>query len=105
MVSSVNFTNVQTNSFTVNWIGPSATAHVSWYTVTWTPGSSQEKNTSKTTRADITGLTPGEKYTVTVISVNSVTQVSSLRTVSVTEEQSASKLLSFIQTTSNLLKL
>ena len=66
---------------------------MSSYVVSWSPSNGQTINTGKQTTADLSGLTPGQKYDVTITSQNDLTQVSSPRIVSVTKQQSASKFI------------
>ena len=92
--STIRFTSVATDSFTVSWSGPAGYIdHVSGYSVSWSPSEGQPINTGKQTTADLSGLTPGQVYVVTITSQNDVTQASILRKVSVTKQQSASKFI------------
>ena len=94
--STIRFTNVATEGFLVSWSGPAGYIdHVSSYSVSWSPSNGQAINTGKQTTADLSGLTPGQVFDVTITSQNDVTQVSSPRIVSVTKQQSASKLIFF----------
>ena len=91
-VSTIIFTNVATESFTVSWSGPgNYIDHVSSYSVSWSPSNGQAISTGKRTTAYIPGLMPGQVYDVTITSQNDVTQASSPRIVSATKQQSASK--------------
>ena len=90
--STIRFTNVATESLTVSWSGPVGYIdHVSSYSVSWSPSNGQVINKGNQTTAGLTGLMSGQVYYVTITSQNDVTQVSSLRIVSVTKQQSASK--------------
>ena len=91
--STIRFSNIATNGFTVSWSEPSGyLEHVSSYNVSWDPSSGEAINTNKMTTANITNLTPGQVYNVTITTQNDVTEASTPRTVSASKEQSASKL-------------
>ena len=92
--STISFTNIATESFTVSWSGPgNYIDHVSSYSVSWSSSNGQAINTGNQTTADLPGLTPGQVYDVTIASQNDVTQVSRSRIVTVTKQQSASKFI------------
>ena len=81
--------HISTDSFRVEWTAPSGyEKYISDYTVS---GSGSPHDTGNTTHAMVTGLTPGQKYTVTVTAKNKVTQADSDRTASVSQDQAASK--------------
>ena len=92
-VSDVTFSSITTDSFTVSWTIPSNYLdHVNSYDVTWTPSTGQpivvEKDKSS---AVITGLSPGEIYSVTVTSVNARTQWDTSRNFAISKQQVSSK--------------
>ena len=91
--STIRFTSVATDSFTVSWSGPAGYIdHVSrFFASWWSHGYGSTYNRGHSTKADFIGMTPGQVYDVTITSQNEVTQVSSPRIVSVTKQQSTSK--------------
>ena len=92
-VSDLTFSSITTDSFTVLWTIPSNYLdHVSSYTVTWTPSTGQPISVEKdVSSAVITGLSPGEIYSVTVTSVNARTQWDTSRNFATSKQQVSSK--------------
>ena len=102
--STIRFSDIATNGFTVSWSGPSGyLEHVSSYTVSWGQSSGQAVNTNKMTTAYIPNLTSGQVYTVTITTQNDVTEASKPRIVSARKQQSASKLKFYCQYKGTLL--
>ena len=99
-VTGITFSNIETTSYRVQWTAPSGyTSFISGYTVSWVPAGSP-KDTGTSTYADLTGLTPGRKYTVT-ITTRHTTAGGETKTISVYKEQATSKnvLLHFVHNT------
>ena len=91
-VTGITFSNIETTSYRVQWTPPNGyTSSVSGYTVGWSPSASGSLvDIGTTTFTDITGLTPGWKYTVT-ITTRHVSAAGVTKTTFVNKEQSTSK--------------
>ena len=91
-VTGITFGNIGTAGYKVQWTAPSGyTSFISGYTVSWVPTSAgSPKDTGTSAYTDLTGLTPGRKYTVT-ITTRHTTASGETKTTSVYKEQSTSK--------------
>jgi len=88
-----NFDNIDTTSFIVNWTPPSGKDnYITEYRVEW--GTSYVMYLSGTDRSATlsTGIVPGTKYTVSVISINTKTEAGANRTTFVSQTQASSEL-------------
>ena len=91
-VTGIVFSNIETTSYRVQWTAPNGyTSFISGYKVSWVPTTAgSPKDTGTSTYADLTGLTPGRKYTVT-ITTRHTTAGGETKTTAVDKEQSTSK--------------
>ncbi|XP_060605193.1 exoglucanase B-like [Ruditapes philippinarum] len=85
-VTGITFSNIRTTELTASWNAPTRSSYVSGYDVEWQNGG---KVVGATSPQRVSGLTPGRKYEVKVISKDIATAPGVTRTTYTSKQQSA----------------